>query len=188
MLTVGADICIEFAPTGHYEFAGNTHIEADEAADGLVASFTFTPDSSDDSSNSSWIYEGTGSFASGTNDWMVKLFGGAHEIKPAPFDFDPYLTDDRGLWFDGKSNYMTSQMLSLHHTFTINTWIRPYGSGAIFSSSKNFDAEWNKSLHWGITENRMEFEDRDNYFYFKTERESVDRYIWQNLAITSEWF
>ena len=27
MLTVGADVCIEFAPTGQYEFAGNTSIE-----------------------------------------------------------------------------------------------------------------------------------------------------------------
>lgn len=174
MFTVGADICIEFAPTGFYEFAGNTEVEEDENHDGLVASFTFSHDSS---VTSRWTYEGNGTFPSGDHPWEVILYGGANETKIAT-DYDPYLTDDRGLYFDGKGNYLTAKMLTLHHTFTINTWIRPYGNGAIFSSSKNFDSAWNKSIHWGITENRMEFEDRDHYFYFKTERESVERYIW----------
>jgi hypothetical protein len=52
-------------------------------------------------------------------------------------------------------------MLTLHHSFTLATWVRPYGSGTLFSGSEEYakdDIE--RSMHWGINHDRMEFEHR----------------------------
>lgn len=69
---------------------------------------------------------------------------------------------------------MTSQMLVLHNTFTLNAWVKPLGSGTIFSSSQIATDILDKSLQWGINNNRMEFEDREHHFYFQTEKQSCE--------------
>jgi hypothetical protein len=56
---------------------------------------------------------------------------------------DPYITDDRGLWFDGKYTFLTIENLALHHSCTVELWIKAHCSdGTLFSGSRVNDAIW----------------------------------------------
>lgn len=52
---------------------------------------------------------------------------------------DPYLTLERGVFFDGHSSYMTIEDLHLPFEFFMWSWIRPLKSGAIYSASDSSD-------------------------------------------------
>jgi len=169
IFSLGSDICLNFCATGFKEVAGETTCEesAQVDYDGLVASFTFT---GANSANLYWTYLASAdSYTSGSHSWTIKLYGGNSELKIDTTD-DPFATDDRGLYFDGVRNYMTSQMLVLHSTFAMNVWVKPFGSGTIFSSSQIATDLIDKTIQWGINDNRMEFEDREHHFYFQTDK------------------
>jgi hypothetical protein len=52
------------------------------------------------------------------------------------------MTDDptpiwrRGLWFDGNNDYQTVTGMTLHHSFTLRTWIKVYDAGTVFSINR----------------------------------------------------
>jgi len=53
------------------------------------------------------------------------------------FDYsDPYTTDDRGLWFDGRYDVVALLGLKVHTKFGLNIWARAHGSGTLFSVSE----------------------------------------------------
>jgi len=107
---------------------------------------------------------------------MVKFFGGASELTIQKDD--PYAFDDRGLYFDGKYDYLTVKMLTLHNTFTLSAWIKPHGSGSLYSSVRNYGGDIEHSFNWGISERRLEFEDKSHHYYFRTENPSVTDLEW----------
>lgn len=109
-------------------------------------------------------------------NWMVKFFGGASELSIQKDD--PYAFDDRGLYFDGKYDYLTVKMLTLHHTFTLSTWVKPHGSGSLYSSVRNYGGDVEYSFNWGICDRRLEFEDKSHHYYFRTENTSVTDLEW----------
>jgi hypothetical protein len=173
----GADVCLNFCATGFQELMGVTTCETptDAGYDGIAADFRFDTAAIDNV----WTYTGTATYPNaGVQTWTVNLYGGSSKTKTV-LDVDPYWFDDRGLFFDGKTNYMTSEMLVLHHSFTLAAWVRPYGSGAIYSGSKDFaEDSVERSMHWGINHDRMEFEHRQYHFYTRTEKPSVTQYVW----------
>jgi hypothetical protein len=64
--------------------------------------------------------------------WTVAVYQGADEGYESA---DPYLTDDRGLYFDGINDFATVRGLLIHDNFTISMWINPESSGTLYSSS-----------------------------------------------------
>jgi hypothetical protein len=50
---------------------------------------------------------------------------------------DPYAVDDRGLWFDGRYNYLTISGLVFGPYQTSIFWIKPHGDGVIMSNNNN---------------------------------------------------
>merc|ERR1719201_483404 len=54
-------------------------------------------------------------------------------------------------------------MLTLHNTFTLSAWIKPHGSGSLYSSVRNYGGE---------------FEDKSHHYYFRTENPSVTDLEW----------
>ena len=53
------------------------------------------------------------------------------------FDYsDPFTTDDRGIWFDGRYDVVALLGLKVHIKFGLNIWARAHGSGTLFSVSE----------------------------------------------------
>lgn len=66
----------------------------------------------------------------------VKFTAGIHEAWDSS---DPYLIDDRGLWFDGKYDFIIITGLKVHTKFAMSQWAKPHGSGTLFSVSRLHD-------------------------------------------------
>jgi hypothetical protein len=182
MFAPGADICLNFCPTGFKEISGNPSCIGGENT-GIVADFTFNYVNSKDRT---WQFSDNKTFETNISyAWIVKMFGGASELSIAKDD--PYAFDDRGLFFDGRYDYLTVKMLTLHHSFTLATWVKPHGNGTLFSSVRTYGSDIEHSFNWGISDRRMEFEDKSHHYYFRTKDVSVDEGSWQNLALSAEW-
>jgi hypothetical protein len=116
----------------------------------------------------------------------VKVFGGRSEaIRNVD---DPFLTSDRGLWFDGRYNFMTVENLYLAHTWSIELWANPMTHGTFFSSSRIYDHQSEVLSHIGLIGEKMEFEDKHNYFYAKTDVDVVAyNNSWANFIFSVYW-
>jgi hypothetical protein len=102
----GADICLNGCSNG---FTSNTvthECDADPAPT-ETACYTF------DANIDNWTSE--------TNNVSLNSF-----------DITPVY--ERGLYFDG-TDYMRFSSVMLHHTFSIEMWIRPDAPGVLFSSN-----------------------------------------------------
>ncbi|MEE4247710.1 MAG: hypothetical protein V2I33_20090 [Kangiellaceae bacterium] len=102
-------------------------------------------------------------------------------------DDDPYLIEERGLWFDGNRQFLTIKSLVINHDFTMSMWIKPHGSGAIFSSSDEMEKtyKFNRSLHLSVQ--AYSFEWADNYHNDYQHFGSVSLYEWQHIALSAKW-
>lgn len=63
----------------------------------------------------------------------MHLFGGSS--KTGIHSDDPLTIDDRGLWFDGNSHFLSVNGLTINHTFTMSSWIKPHGYGTLFHAA-----------------------------------------------------
>lgn len=77
---------------------------------------------------------------------VLKFIAGIHENWDSS---DPYLIDDRGLWFDGKYDFIVIKGLKVHHKFAMSQWVKPHGSGTLFSVSRLNDYE--KEEYWSVS-------------------------------------
>lgn len=67
----------------------------------------------------------------------ITLYGGNNKTTE---DFcDPFVSQDRGLWFDGMYSYATFEGLIVPANFELRMWIRAHGDGALFSSNRKVD-------------------------------------------------
>jgi len=111
-----------------------------------VAEFTF-----DLQSLTKWTYKGH-RYNPEPNSWDVVVYGGysADTLDKT----DPYITDDRGLWFDGKYTFLTLERLVLHHSTTLEMWIKAHCSdGTLFSSSRGTEhVQSNTNIHFAISD------------------------------------
>lgn len=74
---------------------------------------------------------------------------------------------------------MTVSGMQLADTWYIGMWARPIGSGTLFSISNAVDlAGEEKSIHWGIRNDSIEFEDKVRNYYWKTSGKAVDLADW----------
>jgi hypothetical protein len=102
------------------------------------------------------VYGGT--WGDGSLTWDVTTFGGARQAERN--DDDPFLTADRGLWFDGRYNYMSIEGLLLSHTWSIEAWTNPITSGTLFSTSRIHEHNSQIIAHIGFLGGKLEFEDK----------------------------
>jgi hypothetical protein len=65
-------------------------------------------------------------------NWSVSVIKGATVGYESA---DPYLVDDRGVYFDGINDFLTIHDLIVHHTFAMTFWMKPESSGTLYSSS-----------------------------------------------------
>jgi hypothetical protein len=152
-----SESCLNYAPTG-YTLVDFAEYETNPST---LASFTFTHVAS----QLSWA--STNEWADTTHSWTVTAFGGL-DIAVREVE-DPFLTSDRGLWFDGRYNYMTIEGLTLSHTWAFETWVNPITPGTLFSTAMVYDHQVEVLAHVGFTGDRIEFEDKRNHFYAKTD-------------------
>ena len=85
------------------------------------------------------------------HSWTVEL------LEPEEPGYSlPYIIDDRGLWFDGKTNLAQFEGFTLHHTFTFDTWAKPHANGCFLSIS-NVSIPKGAYLAWCIEDTKMVF-------------------------------
>lgn len=78
-----------------------------------------------------WTYDFTCTGnASGEANGTMTITGGALESKHEATD--PFISD-RGAFFNGRTDFMTIEGMTLADTFYLGMWIRPLGSGTLFS-------------------------------------------------------
>jgi hypothetical protein len=65
------------------------------------------------------------------------------------------LLDDRGLWFDGKYDFLLINNMTIRPLFGFSMWIRPQGSGTLYSVSRLNDPEKEDYFALGIKGYRL---------------------------------
>lgn len=100
---------------------------------------------------------------------------------------EPFVIDDRGLWFDGKDDIARFSGLILHHTFSLEAWIRPHGDGAIFGVGEASHYEYSRVYYWGIEGGKILFSDLHYEEEFVCDSDLVNFY-WTHVALTVQWF
>ena len=84
---------------------------------------------------------------------------------------------------------MTIQNFILSHSWYFGTWSRPLGSGTLWSQSSLWDIYGEeKSIHWGIRNEAVEFDDTVRNFYHVTDSEAVELFEWNNLALQMKYW
>jgi hypothetical protein len=113
------------------------------------------------------------------------VFGGVTEL--ASQQDDPYYIPGRGLFYDGIGKLSTIRGLTLSHTFGLGFWIRAHSDGTLFSSSKIYDNGVEKSIHFGIIGNDLEFENKNHYFYWASNGSVVPYNVWVCVSLAAIW-
>jgi hypothetical protein len=97
---------------------------------------------------------------------------------------DPYVVDDRGLWFDGRKTFATLEGLVLNQSYTYTMWVKPHGDGSLATvASKESDGYY----VFGLAAFRARYADNFNRFVWNTSVEIVENSVWQNLALAVGW-
>ena len=99
---------------------------------------------------------------------------------------DPFLTEDRGLWFDGKLQYLTIRGFTMHHSSTIDFWLKPHGYGTVFSAARVDDEGCDLGYELSIEGGKARFSDKTNSFDIDSEG-NLNFYEWMHLALTLDW-
>ena len=121
----------------------------------------------------------------GMHLWDVRVHSGL----PGDLELmlEPFVIDDRGLWFDGKDDMARFDGLILNHTFSIEAWIRPHGDGAIFGVGDASHYEYSRVYYWGIEEGKILFSDLHYDEDYASENDLINFY-WTHVALTVQWF
>lgn len=181
------DKCFSYCPTGHVPNGDTCYSGLDVDVDtttrsefaNLLAMFNFGNDGP-----RSWTYNGSWDDSDVSTDngsWTVTAFGGANSLSAQRED--PYQTHERGIYFDGKSTYLTLTGLTLPHMFFLSVLVKPMNSGALWSSSKIMDGEVQISTHFGIIGKDVEFEEKEHGGYWRTHSEQVESDEWIALSV-----
>ena len=174
-----SDICVKHCPTGEKRYNHSCDGEAN-----YVVDFVFDLQNKD-VINREWSYDGK--YVSHGKDvsWSVKMYGGEESAEIE--EYDPYIIEDRGLWFDGQQQYNTIKNLTLSHDFTISSWIKPHGTGAIFSSSDLMEKSYkfNRSLYLSAMASSYEW--TDSYHNSNLDFAEVHLYEWQHISLMIGW-
>lgn len=171
------NICSCFCATG---FEKNAFANSCRGSDTLIFDFSFNRDLR---AEGEWRYTGTYTSGEINVGWEVAAWGGdnAQDGERA----DPFMTDERGLWMDGKLDYVTLKGFILHHTSTMMSWAKPQGYGSLFSSTaRDADGSFGDfGLTFGIQDSMVEFEDMTiNIKAVSTG--TLQFYIWQHISVT----
>jgi len=147
-----------------FETSGSGQSLCNDGTIAAIADFTFVKGNTE-SDAKKWTYSFTCSGAStGEADGSVDITGGALDNKHEATD--PFISD-RGAWFNGRTDFMTINGMTLADSWYLGMWIRPMGSGTLFSQSNSVDyAGEEKSIHWGVRNEAIEFEDKVRNYYW----------------------
>jgi hypothetical protein len=106
-------------------------------------------------------------------NWTVKAHGSDdYEVIK---DSDPYVVDDRGLFFDGRNDYATIQGLVLNQSYTYTLWVKPHGDGTLVTSASRESGGY---YAFGLSAFRTRYEDSFNGFSWMASTEFVENYVW----------
>lgn len=117
-----------------------------------------------------------------SHSWETSAYSGYDPIRVT--DSDPYLSDDRGLFFDGKNDYVTVTGLMLNTSYTISMWVKPHGDGTLFTSSSRTSGDF---YSFGLAANRAKYQDSYNDYTWVTTGEFVEDLDWQMIALSVAW-
>lgn len=136
----GVSWCTQNCATSFYLPEGNSYcVYPEDAVPAADIVFNLVP-----CDNKVWTYEPE--VNSVLAPVSVKFVAGIHEDWDSS---DPYLIDDRGLWFDGKYDFIVIHGLKVHTKFAMSQWAKPHGSGTLFSVSRLHDYE--KEQYWAVS-------------------------------------
>jgi hypothetical protein len=111
----------------------------------------------------------------------ISLYGGS--IAGEEEYCDPFISSDRGAWFDGMYTYATFENLILPESFEIRAWIRAHGDGALFSSSSSDDdRSAEKFIALLIDNGTLTFVDTQSGIYFEA-AQKVKNYWWHYVEV-----
>lgn len=173
----GTNICTCFCATG---FIKNAYDASCFGNLSLIFDFTFDRDLRVDGV---WSHINSAVHGPLTASWEVNAWGGDHSSDGEIAD--PFMTDERGLWMDGKLDFVTLNGFILHHSSTLMTWVKPQGYGTLFSSTaRDRDGEFRDfGLRFEIADSVVVFEDMT--INMRTDSENtVQFYVWQHISVT----
>lgn len=177
LLADGASTCNCYCATG---FSPNYDDNTCTGAYGLVADFIFdcngtTMMTSDQAWHDTRSIDG--------NKISVTLFRGSGSHYETS---EPYLVDDRGLFFDGINDFMTVKGLIVHHTFAMTFWMNPSTSGTLYSSATINDDKFEQFWAIRLEGKRVNFVDATNNFDVLS-KEIFYLSEWQHMGFTAKW-
>jgi len=132
-----------------------------------------------------WEIEESTQFDEYCFNWQVEIYGGDKMLDSAE-KTDPFLTEDRGLWFDGKLQYLTVRGFTMHHSSTLDFWIKPHGYGTVFSAARVDDEGCDLGYELAIQGGKAKFSDKTNEYHVESEG-NLNFYEWIHLALTLDW-
>lgn len=131
--------------------------------------------SANSGSDCNWSYTASYTDLGTAKTAEVVVQGGIH----AGWDSsDPYLLDDRGLWFDGKYDFLLINNMTIRPLFGFSMWIRPQGSGTLYSVSRLNDPEKEDYFALGIKGYRLNLKVTQSSYEFTTD-DAISYYDWQ---------
>jgi hypothetical protein len=132
-----------------------------------------------------WTFSGQMANGNYSTDWVVELWGG--DDRYTCCNEDPYYTDDRGLWFNGRIDFLQMHGLILHHTSTVTVWMKPHGDGTVFASSSKVDPDYAQSnIHLRVDNKKLEYGDTYRHALFQSDK-CIELYYWQHAAFSIKW-
>jgi hypothetical protein len=145
-----------------------------------VVFFSFRP-YTDEAAAKKWTWSVSTTESAETVSFTVTATGGYLDSK---FEgTDPYVSD-RGLFLNGRTDFLSIDGLTLSSDWVMHMWIRPLGSGTLWSTnspSDYFGEE--KSIHWGVRNEAIEWEDKLRGFYYRTGTDGVNLATWNSVAV-----
>lgn len=152
--------------------------ECTQIANAIAADIVFNDVPCD---NKVWTYAPTMSDVS-YQPISVEFVAGVHDDWDSS---DPYLIDDRGLWFDGKYDFIIVKGLKVHTKFSTSQWVKPHGSGTLFSVSQLEDYETEQYWAISIKGRKLQFKNTFKDYQFTTANDEVEYYAWQHVGFST---
>jgi len=178
-----SDICTSTCPTGYTKHVAS---QSCIGSGQYVIDFFFKMTSLE-AIHRNWIFKGssvdkeTGSHI----EFETSMYGGDRAV--AVEADDPFILDDRGLWFNGTSHYLSVRGLTLNHSMALSSWLKPFGAGTLISTSsvKQSAYDYERSLFWSL--GAYSFEWGDTYHHSHTNFNAVNLYEWQHSSVELIW-
>jgi hypothetical protein len=122
-----------------------------------------------------WTYTDSVTIDSVSSDYTVEAIGGIHVGYDSS---DPYLLDDRGLWFDGKYDFLLLKNLQIEMDFVYSLWIKPHGSGTLYSVSRLNDPGEENFFAFGLKGRKFNIKKTSTQVDWTTSEDVFTYYSW----------